>query len=408
LRTPSRGPLLLGDAGIVRYTTAGEPVYGARPRLAVSSGGDVGAIWLSLEDDGPILWTRRRSASAGWGVLSRASRPWPGPVTQLDVVFARDGSALVVANLDTDDDVWGEELWCVRIHTDGTQEEPQHLEAAAQFSLAHDEAGLPILGWSDADGVWLRSFDGAWQPAERIAGPVEGWVVGAPHLALAGETTVAVWLMHDLRSSRHPYQALRGAARVDGAWSEVTGLGLAWWIDPVLVVGGGGRVVAATGSYVGAYTGARSVQYSRNAGWVSLDGDVAATTEGEVTSLAMSGQGQALVLGVSPGAWWSKRLVGETWTELERIDVPGPPAVDQKDASDLAVSPGGVGIAAWRVGSNLFTGIFTPTSGWRPREVDAEGDVLDHRVEVDSSGRGVVVWAAYDGERVGIWALDVE
>jgi hypothetical protein len=214
--------------------------------------------------------------------------------------------------------------------------------------------------------------------------------------------------MHDLRSSRHPYQALRGAARVDGAWSEVTGLGLAWWIDPVLVVGGGGRVVAATGSYVGAYTGARSVQYSRNAGWVSLDGDVAATTEGEVTSLAMSGQGQALVLGVSPGAWWSKRLVGETWTELERIDVPGPPAVDQKDASDLAVSPGGVGIAAWRVGSNLFTGIFTPTSGWRPREVDAEGDVLDHRVEVDSSGRGVVVWAAYDGERVGIWALDVE
>jgi len=368
----------------------------AEIEVSLADSGDVLALWMSVDTQGPGIWSarlpprsswtrpERLDSTGGWGpglaagrggdglavwieggkgtsggrIWSRAYRPGRGweTATSLDTIGARvsaprlvrteNGDGLV-AWTDTAPDSWPPEIWSVPFTRD-TGLRPARVET--------DQSGTPYSTW-------------------------EG--VAPPDVAMAPDgDAVAVWIERHAAETAQVWAAHYSGGRWRGEGPVAGG-----FIAPYANHGGAGygavRVAMdGTGGAIAVWTAAR-----RNANapsWRST---------------------------------WASRFAEGRWSEAVRLDSD---ADENASFAQLAMAPDGRAVALWlesteseyigRTGNygwhTVWTNVYVPGRGWDgPQKLQGGGGRAQNpAVAIDPQGRAIVAWAEWSSDGTRVWA----
>lgn len=220
-----------------------------------------------------------------------------------------------------------------------------------------DLSGNPLA----AEYTWsFAASDGAWKTAELIETNNAG-SARAPRVAVdADGRALAVW--EQFEDSRHKIFA----NRFDGT---------SWGVAEIIESGSGGTASAP---------------------------QIAINTDGQAIAVwTQSGNTRVSV--------WANRFDGSAWGTAEVIDVDD---LGSSRSAQVALDADGRAIAVWAQFDGSWYRILTRRfegSDWGAAElIEADnsgslGDASDPQIVLDASGRGLAVWAQFDGSRNNIW-----
>jgi len=320
----------------------------SRPLIATDGSGDLVAVWRESDGDSVALRAAVRPSSGDWSSQRLAdSNGAELPALAMD----RQGNAVVAWQQPTKT---GSVVRAAVRPAGGNWTQPDDLSAPGEPGFGPNvdaQAGTIGVVWVAIQKrravvlSSLRRIDGAWAPAELVAGPVGN--PRAPAIALDDHGgAVAAWTGSD-----GVYRLVQAATRrADGQWSEPTILSSTGHSAsaPKVVADAGGRAAV---------------------GWIRSNGDWSA-------------------------AQIASRTADGTWSAPADLSTRGGDA----RALDLATSRDGHMIAAWRQGdpnADLWTSSRPPdTNHWgSPAAMTSNWSGARADVTIDENGNATAAWA---------------
>jgi len=307
-------------------------------------------------------------AAKVWADAERIHEIGGGPRVAIDT----DGDTMVVWKQRRTDIPWVWQVWTTR--HDGTWDTPAQISEPAvlgnirghEFTVHPD--GDAVVVWGHFDGtrydIWSNRF-----------GPAEGW--GSP-------------------------ERIENDDRGDASGPQV-----AMDLD--------GNVVAVWHQSDGTRFGIWSTRYSPGRGWDNPERIAAESTrEATDAQVAMNPSGDAVAVwresdGMRDDVWSNRYAPGGGWdNNPERI---GSDSGGGALAPQVAMDANGNALAVWPQSDgarySIWSNRYSPAGGWavaQTIETDDEGDALNPRVAMDSSGSAIAVWEQFDGSTSNIWS----
>lgn len=403
-------------------------VSGMAPQIAMNASGTALALWQWRPDASSTagtIWVDRYDPSSGWGA-AEAVADGSDPVLAIDAA----GEALLV---------WASEAqpprslqWRRFTRASGwSAASPVPIADAGAFALAMTPAGEALLVWTSSSDVWASSFSatGVWGSPVHVSASLGPGNLSSPQVVLDAVGDAAVVWIDWQAAWPFGHASLRGTHFVVGSgWSDVQTFGgghqvLATrlvgdpagnaaivWV-PVSVVAGPpscNRLTIADGWHVRESIGSLGMSALPQPGMGPNGTVVAILSEPGATAGASSA---LTALRFDPSTSWSAP-VSLTLGVSQSVS-----------AVDLDVDSSGRALVVWsqqgnatrgtvwaaELSADLHWGTPAPLHGAQPALPSCgielgDGGSYSPTVRLDASGRGLAVWGEFDCERQSIWA----
>jgi hypothetical protein len=324
-----------------------------KPEIAVSSSGEVMAVWEQSDGEGASIWANRYVPTAGWATAEPIEARYGASAHDPQIAVDPAGNAIAVW-------VREDELRSNRFTPAVGWSVAESIGIdAAHPDVALDPAGNAVAVWTEADvdrsqfGVWASRFTTVtgWSPPERIV--IEDAAVTLfPKVGMDTDgNAIAVWSYEEVWASRFtPAEGWGDAERLHYPGRSAA-------VD--LAVHPDGSAIAVWHGYWGIWAGRFT------------------PAEG----------------------WWAVQIDGYYFGIFEDDARPS-----------VAIGPDGRAVAVWRYEDHLWFNQLIPSIGWSAADcldcADDEPASISQSPQVafDSDGRATLVWEQVDAFGTTIWA----
>lgn len=388
----------------------------ASPQVALNASGSAIAVWQQSNGTRTDIWANRLVFDSGWEAATRIESNDTSDARDPRIAIDRIGDAVALFVLSgTRSDVYFSKYtvghgWSFQSRVDNDD-----VRQTTKPSIAVDGSGNAVALWFSGSSVWGNRW---------IKG--SGWTSYTP-LQIGNSGNAAAKITVDEAGNAlavgYDYGGSLWFNRLtpDGGWGGVMSASKSAG-EPAaldLVTGKDGSTLAVWGVYANATGNSLlATRFSVDEGWTtpvplplelsSLAGSPRAAIDENGNAIAIWSQSD----GTRSSIWARHFSVDTGWGTPETVELN-----DSGDAQtpDIAMDSSGNALSVWcesdGVRNNLWANRFISGIGWGTAalvETDNAGDVAAPQVEVDGSGRAVVVWVQNDGTRNNIWAARFE